>query len=645
MNRHDLWSGRVIILVERLGWLSRSVVRRAGLSGKLVVFRYGIHRVEQASWFREAVAQGHLREFSPSAFQSAEELWRADDEACGVVEVIYASLKQAGQVPVTPLCRLYENDEVENAFKKNLVNRLAEFFRANVAIRLLHQSGLSIEFVPSAEWEQVCRWLDVAGVRWELPHGTTIKRTWRARLIKLESSSEKLKWCGILAVLPLWVFCGLRKLTWSSPPAEPVQFGIRVYATDWGFPGEGFREIDWLLDHQQVHRENTLFVIEKPISQNYRAEFSRRRYRVMDISGRQAFRCVSLPFLFRVMVGRGLNAWGRFMLVALRAPGLFVEVLARGWLDYLRWAAFLEHWRPRHWVAYNHFHFDHLFRNSPLRSIGCTCWYYVHSFHYRCVFFSDALKHPVLQADWAYLGYDHEAHWGLLDQELYQKVHGNSRSYHVWGPLWSSHVRHQPSVSVLLHKQRSIRPVERVIAVFDTTFGSGAPYGEAGAQEFYESLTAMLDQPKWASRLLLFKSKYHLDEFRSQFSSKTVTSLDCFLAHPRCLSLDAYVAPGSVIAEADLTISIAYTSTTVEALGARRRAFYFDPGGTFKESHYEQFPNLVAHDREMLARLCEHWLGMPDADFQKYLDQYLAPEFGGCLDSGAVARFREALSH
>lgn len=101
---------------------------------------------------------------------------------------------------------------------------------------------------------------------------------------------------------------------------------------------------------------------------------------------------------------------------------------------------------------------------------------------------------------------------------------------------------------------------------------------------------------------------------------------------------------GRTVLLPDLTISIAYTGTTVEALGARRRELYSDPGRRFPNSYYDRFTNLVAQDRETLARLCQHWLEMPKADSQKYLDHDIAPEFGGCLDLGVVARFRSALA-
>jgi len=512
--------------------------------------------------------------------------WRTDDAAFDAVETAYAVLKREGRVPAAPLVALYKDEEVEVAFKKALALRIKEFY-------------------------------DREGVG--------------APMIRLNTALHWIKWFSILAALPLWVFSGMKWLARPAGSPRPIQAALRIYTTDWGFRGEGTRTIDWLLDGKKLHPDNTLFVIEKSVSEKYQAELAARFYNVEDVSGPPA------------MLFRGMGAWIRLLVAATRAPGVFVEVAARGWLEYLRWTAFLARWRPHHYVAYNHFHYDHAFRNSLLRQAGCESWYYVHSVHDRCAFLYASPDGPLRsQVDWMYLSYDHEVHWGRRDEELHRRMRGQSRVYHTWGPLWSAHVRPVCFVTNEIEQRRSEMKLDSIVAVFDTSFGLASPYGKPGAREFYDDLVAMLDGPNWARRLLLFKSKNYEDEF--QDSPETAASLDRLLKHPRCLSIGADVAPGAAIAEADLTISIAYTSTTVEALGARRRAFYFDPGGKFTHSYYEQFPNLVAHDREALARLCEHWLGMPEADFQKYLDHYVAPEFGGCLDSGAVARFREALS-
>ena len=639
LSRQDLKSCQRISFVDRLGPFSRPLVRPAAAAGHVVIFMEAGSSTRRKAWYQAAIRGGHVREFNCAIFPSFEDYWRADDAALDAVEAVYVELKKQGMVPAAPLIELYKDAAIEAAYKKYLVVRLAEFFRTVAALTLLSHEGHPIEFYPSASWEEMGWWLALAGVSWSWPVGITINRSWRAKLASLESSLDSLKWWGILFLLPAWVLLGLRRITGYSVSPAPIQIGFRVYTTDWGFRGEGSREIDWLLDGKDLHRNNTLFVIEKSVPETYRLEFGRRGYRFVDVSGHEAFRYVSWNFLLRELFLRGGKSWAR--LVWARPSGMFHVVAVRGWLEYFRWTVFLEKWRPRHYVVYNHFHFEHVFRNARLRSVGAQSWYYVHSLHDANPFY---LSSPVRsQADLAYLSYDNEVHWGKRDAAYHRGMFGQSRAYRIWGPLWSAHVSPSDRLNALLKDCRACGRAEAIVAVFDTSFGGASQYQDTNAKEFFEALAAMLDQPEWSNRLLIYKPKQNLKVLREVVSPEVFRSLARMLDHPRCLMVDSDFAPGVVIAEADLTVSIAFTSTTVEALGARQRAFYFDPGGEFPDSYYDQFPNLVAHDRKALARLCDYWLNLSEVDFQKYLDQYLAPEFGGCLDAGAVARFRSAL--
>lgn len=641
LRREDLKPNRTVVVIDRLGFLSWPVVRRAAKLGHLVIFAQNVASIRNMRWYAAAVHNRHLRRFVRPAVHVFGRVWRGDDEAFAVTEPVFEYLKKEGRIPLKPLEDLYLNGDVKIAFKKHLLDRLTEFYQTVHLLNLLQAEGVrSIEFYPSLAWEEVADWLGKAGIPWHCPEGVrAICGVW-STFIKLESGLDRPFWLSILLSLPIVVLSGIRRVTLSSTIPEEIRLGIRVYGTDWGFRGEECRNIDWLLDGRQLHRGNTLFIIEKSISKKYLAEFLKRQYLTHDVSKLKAFRTVSRSFLFHELLGRGIRTWVRLVLSALFTPSIFLKVAVYGWLEYLRWTAFLERWRPHHWVAYNHIHFDHVFRNIRLSSVGCVTWYYVHSINDTRRFSNPSAGGKKVETEWAYLAYDNEVHWGELDAGLNRAMQGCSRNYLIWGPLWSAHIRPVSRVTASVKARLATDKVSAMVAVFDTSFGSGAPYGESGAKEFFEALAVMLEQPNWASRRLLFKPKNDLGEFHAQAAA----SLNRLLAHPHCLLLGADIAPGAVIAEADLTISIAFTSTTVEALGARRRAFYFDPGGRFPDSYYDRFPNLVAHDREALARLCEYWLGMSEADLEKYLNHYLAPEFGGYLDASAVPRFRSALS-
>ena len=639
LEREDLAPGRRVIFIEQLDRFARPVVHRVTGAGALVIFMRVAPKIRNAAWYRAAEACGHLREFCPDPFPEFLTYWRADDAAFEANELVYAALKNQGRVPLAPVLELFQDKSVEDAFKKNLILRLTEFYRTVAALTLLAQEGLTVEFYASPAWNEVCRWLALADVKTSPIDSVTIRQS--SRLAELAFRLSGLKWTLRLMFMPWWVLLGVRRIARAVPVQVPCD--LRVYTTDWGFRGADTLEIDWLLDGHRLDRERTCFVIEKPVPLEYRAEFGRRGDRATDVSGNKASHTVSWKFLLNEWFRRGLSAWAKILFVSWRVPAVFVEVAARGWLEYQRWTAFLERWRPRNYVVYNHFHFEHLFRNARLRSVGCTSWYYVNSNQDRGVYAPLDRPIQVISSQFAYIGYDCQIHWGKRDADAYRRI-GNSKNYLVCGPLWSEHVRRLPWLNTEVSKRRSAGLTGPVIAVFDTSFGPSHLIGNIGMRVFFESLMSLLDHPAWSRSLLLYKPKNELGALGQELSQEAQQSLVRLRQHPRCLTLREAVRPEFVIAEADLTISVAFTVPTVVALGARRRALYFDPEGRFQGSYYTQFPQLVAQGRGELLRLCEYWLQMPQADFEKYLDKHLAPEFGGHMDTLAATRFRQALS-
>jgi hypothetical protein len=158
---------------------------------------------------------------------------------------------------------------------------------------------------------------------------------------------------------------------------EPVQVAIHVYASDWGLRGHGSRQIDWLVDGTLLHRDNVVFVFDKPISPEYRKALQ-AQYRIHDAT----------------------------------------------WQHY-KWGKFLEVWSPKHWVSYNDFHPRHKIRNRILRDAGCQTWHYSHSINLP----------PEGYPPWKELDYDHLVCWNETDAAQFE---GGQK--HILGPLFASQV-------------------------------------------------------------------------------------------------------------------------------------------------------------------------------------------------------------
>jgi len=120
--------------------------------------------------------------------------------------------------------------------------------------------------------------------------------------------------------------------------------------------------------------------------------------------------------------------------------------------------------------------------------------------------------------------------------------------------------------------------------------------------------------------------------------------------HPRCLLFYMWdkegISASEVIAFSDFTISCAYTSPSAEALGAKKKAIYYDVAGTDlgDKYYYNRYPNFVAHSYEELKKLTKYWLyEATEEQFEEFLNRYVKDEIDPYLDRKALTRLRKLL--
>ncbi len=104
------------------------------------------------------------------------------------------------------------------------------------------------------------------------------------------------------------------------------------------------------------------------------------------------------------------------------------------------------------------------------------------------------------------------------------------------------------------------------------------------------------------------------------------------------------MSPSEPIAASDLVISFPFTSASVEALGARKKAVYYDAPDKFRGSFYDRIPGLVCHSyKELFNRVDELLFKVDKEEYDAYLDETVKGKIGPYLDGKALTRFRELL--
>ena len=103
---------------------------------------------------------------------------------------------------------------------------------------------------------------------------------------------------------------------------------------------------------------------------------------------------------------------------------------------------------------------------------------------------------------------------------------------------------------------------------------------------------------------------------------------------------DLELSSSALSAISEVTISLAFSSTSVVAIGLNRPGIYFEPRRRYTNSFYEsKFSKVVAYDPIELRAVVEYWLNM---DFKQRAEQMgkLFSDEGWLADSVENIRFK-----
>lgn len=230
------------------------------------------------------------------------------------------------------------------------------------------------------------------------------------------------------------------------------------------------------------------------------------------------------------------------------------------------------------------------------------------------------------------------------------------RSYHNVGNIWSECVRLAQDggdAGRLRAKWFGARARSgKVVAWFDTSF-----------IEADNSLASFIDALAWYRDILRLteedddllmvikpsKDEAYFTDLRHQWShprGKELTGLwDQLKRHPGVHFAGHTADPSSVIAASDLTVTFCFSSPTAEALGARKRAIWYEPAARWRRVLYGCDPLLTAHGYGELTSLVRKLLyEMSDAQYEAYLDQRVKGLVEDFLDGKGLSRFRDLLA-
>jgi len=326
---------------------------------------------------------------------------------------------------------------------------------------------------------------------------------------------------------------------------------------------------------------------------------------------------------------------------------------------FLLWKVILNSVKFDNYITFNDEGVHHIGRNILLKKKNIKTWYYAHSNSFgfelseRVEDFSSK-RHWL----WSFLCYDFYVGWNNK-MITYQKLHHQEiGKYYNVGCLWSECICNNMKAfdlnSFLFNhgvENNQTTKKFKVISFFDTTFFDGitSPAPLADGVKFYKDVFSILQQ--MPDLFVIVKEKKTIGLYGDQRSylyshnhEDFVDILKKLRRLKNCCVVGDDADPVSIISISDLVVTYAFSSSTIEALGARKKAIFYDPMAKFSCNCYKTIPDFIANNYQELKCLIRKLLyKVTDKEYEEYLQDKILNEVEDYLDGKGITRFRELL--
>ena len=637
---------QTIAVFENVGFFSGMVLFRHLLQGHTVRYFYCSSPLEKKGYLKKYFEDGRLKRIIPGEIELVSQT-KLNNEVLDSVDQVYND-HFADKNFVRHAENSLESPYVNAAFRKELSLKMLEKFQIFQRLDSLSGNFMNpVFYYPEDTFYKAP--YNYSKIR-DLIKSRKILIPFTGEMFAVLSDvREKIYWLLLFAAFPFWIL--LQSGFLGDPVGKKKDFllGIRIYDNDFGFTPK-YRSIDFLVNEECPFTDDTLFCIETDISDKYREQFKEKGYHVVEI--RKILKTSGIFSVGAYVLSNIVPIWIKSLpsLVSQRPfiVKLFMEIQHKK----LLWTTFLKNYSLNHYVTYNDTMAGDTIRNILFDKSGTESWYFIHSidnFDHYTPKTEGKLFREVL---YSFLCYDHLVVWGDNSEEYYRSCPNDIRHYDKLGCLWSEHVsfvqQHPETNEVLVSVQKHFLAAtgtmpKKCIGVYDTTAGGAQmPLQLEDIRAFVDGIVLILET--FPEVGVIFKMKNPV-EFAQLHFREIVEIYQKLIRHPRCYTAtSAQSDPSEVTAISDLVVSACFTSVTVEALGARKRAIYYDATGKFRNLYFDRFPRFVAHSTDELLELVLYWLyENSEQEFNTFLETYIKGELESYLDGKAITRFRERI--
>lgn len=541
---------------------------------------------------------------------------------------------------------LLKSPEIENMYKKELLNILQNIYETQLRINDLNKNNSNtIYFYPSKNFEI---YLDDSSL---LSRNVEVM-IYKNLKIRINSVFRRIK--DMLALFfPMYLFGRkIKMISLVKKPTQKYKIGLKL-----NFPGLfsfNYFLIDYIIDDMYKIPKQEILLIDSfnesgpparfldaiawlmrpnKISQ-YMYESKKLGLNYMHITDTKE--TISADLLWNKFIKEFLPSWIKCLLYSFLERKMTLDTARVILSDYIIWNIFVHNYSiDNHIVILLP---DNISKNAILSSNNINTWF-IYPDNSATDYHTGDDENQPSSIIFSFMNSDNAVVYGNKIKRFLIYNRNNIKNYATLGVMAAQIVRELKegkSTSRLPSLLKMKTLPAKIIGVFDTSYTEFTPLKTKDGIRFGEDILLLLDE---------------MPEIGVIFKEKKFTSVTPQLApvykkledHERCVFVkkaECIFSP-EVIALSDIVISAAYTSTTAEALGAKTKAVYYDVAGTDIGDHYyfNKFPNLVAHNYEDLKRVVKYWLyEVTDERFEDYLNTYVKGEIDPFLDGKAIDR-------
>jgi hypothetical protein len=363
------------------------------------------------------------------------------------------------------------------------------------------------------------------------------------------------------------------------------QIGLRVYNSGIRFSNNDLK-LDWLVDGN-ILKNKTLLILEDKIDNKFKNQINNNNYNT--ISARAITPYYSLNFkhffiFYPKLFFKIFFNFFSFLLLDINNK----KIALNGLKNYILWSNISSLFNIKIYMSYNDYSVASIYRNIILKKKNCKAILYTNT-HSEAVFD----KKNYFNVNFSYNFFDKEYHWSKLGI-LMSKINLSK----------SSEIHQLLPFSGLLEKKKLSENKSSYIACFSSQLGTTTSVNSPNEHLLFLNYmyTLLL---KYKKIKILFKPKYKIFLLKKNYPNyfKSIQKL----IKTKRFFIKQNINSKDLIKQSSICISMAFASTSVEALSLLRPSFYVNFQNSFKNNSFSRMKFFYGNSEKNSLRIFKYW--------------------------------------